>query len=560
MALRLSAINEIGGLEALREPWAALAESGGVFQSPRWLLAWWKSYQRQLGGNLACIAAFDGDELIGLMPLYRREAKRSPGIKVIELRLLGDAGPRPPVLDILAAPGREEEVGTALATELQERADSWDVLDLQPLQEPSRVRAFMAQRLAALGRAVDSNAAGGARRIHLSAGVELGDEGGNGHRVYAEDLAQLRKGLAALRRISRLEWASRDEASPLADREASTLLEDVVLPLGLEGRARLSRLDNADGEAVAAALVVDDRDAAVMLALAVDPESRASASRLIALEARAAESRGRSVLDVVIGAEDYALPTLSTARVRALRLRVYGASASAALARTYGAVRRSVEAAKDAPGAAAAGARAAWSKIRTAAAHVAGYERLHLYRGELWTRGIEHTSGLSLGLFSEEDFDAGDSREREGLVEGLELDLDEARRRWRRGDLAVLGRIGGSPAGIGWCARSPVPVLEIERSIRLGPGEAYIHNVFVAPQARGRAVAPSMLEFLAKELRQRDVYRAWALIGTDNVASVRAFEKAAYAAVCDVIYTRMAVADRLFVRPPDPEAKALLGL
>jgi hypothetical protein len=69
-----------------------------------------------------------------------------------------------------------------------------------------------------------------------------------------------------------------------------------------------------------------------------------------------------------------------------------------------------------------------------------------------------------------------------------------------------------------------------------------------------------MLEFLAGELRQRDVYRSWALIGSDNLASIRAFEKAAYTPLADIIYARMGSVDRIIVRPPDPEAKLLLGL
>ena len=38
----------------------------------------------------------------------------------------------------------------------------------------------------------------------------------------------MRKGLSALRRLSRLEWAERDEQSPLADTEAGALLEEIL--------------------------------------------------------------------------------------------------------------------------------------------------------------------------------------------------------------------------------------------------------------------------------------------------------------------------------------------
>jgi GNAT superfamily N-acetyltransferase len=131
---------------------------------------------------------------------------------------------------------------------------------------------------------------------------------------------------------------------------------------------------------------------------------------------------------------------------------------------------------------------------------------------------------------------------------------------WGRGEISVVARLHGRPAGIGWCARGPVFVPELDRTLALNASEAYIHEVYVAPQARGRAVAAAMLEHLARELRALDVYRSWALIDAANAASIRAFEKAAYVAVAEVLHARMAVVDRLVVRPPDPEAKRLLGL
>jgi ribosomal protein S18 acetylase RimI-like enzyme len=337
----------------------------------------------------------------------------------------------------------------------------------------------------------------------------------------------------------------------------------VTLKLGPAGRARLMRLDDGDNEAIAAALVIDDGDRAVVLASAIDPQHPGAAVRLLEAEARHAAARGRISLDVVTGADEVPLPGLPSARQRSLRLRIYGSSRAAALARTYGAVRRKMEAARDAPGAAAAGARAAWAKIRTAAESVAGWQRLHLYRGELWTRGITPPPGLTLGPFSEADFDALSTHDRDTLLESLELDVGYAREKWKRGDVVILARLKEKPAGIAWCARNDVWVPELGRNLVLLTTEAYIHDVFVASQARGRAVAPSMLEYISRELRARDIYRSWALIGSDNIASVRAFEKAAYAAVADIIYHRErggSAVEKLNVRPPDPKALRLLAL
>jgi len=566
MSVAWSIVDTVVALTAIEDEWRVLAdagERGSRFRGPVWLLPWWHAYNRVLCAELRVMVGRDGSDLVCLAPFYMRVARTAPALKVRELRLLGDAGPRPPAYDILVRPGYEVVVGNSLGDALSDSAEDWDVMDLQPLADPSRARAYMANRMNARGRQVESSEIGGTRRIALAvAGVEPESIAALDERAtaYVQDSAALRKGLAALRRLSRLEWAERDESSPLADAEATQLLEEVTLRLGKEKAARLARLDDAAGEAIAAALVIDDADRGVVVALAADPEQKNAAARLLAAESRAAAERGRRALDVVTGAGEYALPSLPHSRQRALRVRAYGASPQAALARTYGAVARSVQAAVVAPGAAAAGARAAWAKIRTAAANVADYQRLHLYRGELWTRGIKPPTGLELSTLEEAEFEAKSRGERDDIVETLELDDEYCRKKWQRGDLVILACLNGRPAGISWCARGTVEVPELDRTLELTSTEAYIHDVFVAPSARGRSVAPAMLEFLAHELRQRDFYRSWALIGSENVASVRAFEKAAYAPVADIIYTRMGNVDRLSVRPPDPEAKKLLGL
>jgi len=563
----LYTITSVAGLKEIAGEWAELARraGGSLFRGPEWLLPWWHEYHRVLAAELRVEIATDGGRLVALAPFYARVGKRRPGLKLKEIRLLGDAGPRPPALDLLVEPGYEEEVGAQLAERLGASADEWDVIDLQPLQEPSRARAFMTNRLGAAGFQVESGEAGTSRRLALTVpGAEASAALPDARvRRYTDEVGSLRKGMAALRRLTRLEWADREEQSPLADPESQALLEHVTLELGRAGRARFARLDDADNEAIAAALVIDDGDRAVVLASAIDPQQPGAAARLLEAEAREAASRGRLSLDVVTDADEVALPGLPSSRQKALRVRIYGHSRAAALARTYGAVRRKVEAARDAPGAAAAGARAAWAKIRTAAESAIGKERLHLYRGELWTRGITPPPGLIISPFSEADFDRLSTHERDTLLESLDLDVAYAREKWKRGDVVILARLREKPAGIAWCARHDVWVPELGRSLVLLTTEAYIHDVFVAPQARGRAVAPSMLEFLSRELRARDVYRSWALIGSDNIASARAFEKAAYAAVADIIYHRergAVEADKVTVRPPDPEALRLLGL
>src|SRR6185295_17405421 len=189
--------------------------------------------------------------------------------------------------------------------------------------------------------------------------------------------------------------------------------------------------------------------------------------------------------------------------------------------RAASSVARRARRARETPAVAAAQARAAWTRIRSAAASVAQYDRYCLYRGQLWTRGIAPAAGLELRSFTEADYDAMNDQQRTDLIEQLSLDEAAARTQWRRGDQIVLATLGIRPAGIAWAARGPIEAPELGRTLRMSKYDAYIHSVFVAPAARGRNVGPVMLEQLTKELRATDTYRSWALIAADNQASIR---------------------------------------
>jgi len=571
MAVDVSVVRDMAALRAIEAEWRALASVGGsgLFRGPDWLIPWWQAYHATLGAELYVLVgraaeaepggAAAGD-IVCIAPLYRRTVKVAL-LDTRELRMIGDAGPRPPALDLLARAGWEDRAGIALARKLIDEAATWDLIDLEPLADPSRVRAHLVQRIAPFGFTVESApSAGGATQIALALAPVEATDVSRMVTTYGDDFAALRKGMTALRRLSRLEWAERDEPSPFADPEAIGLLEQVAMELGKHGRLRLARIDDAPGEACAAALVVDDGDRAVVLAMAVDPQAGRASARLLHAEAVAARTRGRIALDVVQGAADYTLPPLPSSKQPVLAVRVWGHSAAASVGRTLATVTRRARRARETPAVAAAQARAAWTRIRSAAASVAAYDRYCLYRGQLWTRGIEPVAGLELASFSEADYDQLDDTRRADLIEQLAFDEANARRQWQRGDQAVFATLGIRPAGIAWAARGPIEAPELGRELRMAKYDAYIHSVYVAPAARGRAVAPLMLEHLTKELRATDAYRSWALIAADNHASLRAFQKASFTPVCDVIHAKMATVDRVVCRPPDPEAQELLGL
>lgn len=67
-ALTLSWVTDPAGLDALREEWQALAERVGadIYMRPDWLAVWWPHFGA--GRRLACLVAYAGGVLVGLLP------------------------------------------------------------------------------------------------------------------------------------------------------------------------------------------------------------------------------------------------------------------------------------------------------------------------------------------------------------------------------------------------------------------------------------------------------------------------------------------------------------
>src|SRR5262249_56943195 len=128
--------------------------AGRLFPGPAWLIPWWDAFHNTAHAELLVFvgraaAASDGvaaGDVVFLAPLYRRTVKHAL-LDTRELRMIGDAGPRPPSLDLLARAGWEDRAGAALAKALVDDGESWDLLELEPLADPSRMRANLVQRL-----------------------------------------------------------------------------------------------------------------------------------------------------------------------------------------------------------------------------------------------------------------------------------------------------------------------------------------------------------------------------------------------------------------------------
>jgi ribosomal protein S18 acetylase RimI-like enzyme len=572
--MRCAILHSTDAFVAIGTRWDELARAAeaGLFLSHRWLTAWWRAFHG-VDELWVVIVEDESGVLVGGWPLHLR-APRSGALRVAELRVIGDLGGAD--RSILCQPGREAEVTQVLARTLY-ATRGWDVLDA-PTTSRALGDAMVRAIVAVDGRCDRSTVTG---RLYLDLPPASGwDELARAHRpprvvagaVYAPAEIDVLDGLEQLLRLLRKEWAAREAASPAADPQAVTFLTEMVPELHARGLLRLGLVGLDGAGAIAADLVVHDGERAIQMLRGADPEHVPAgvSEQLTFASIEAALRHGARKFEFA----DEDVPWKS-GRGAIDRLRIWNGTTAGRLHRGVTAITGAMKAME--PGARVlspnrqrppSGAWRAFDKLRTATpdvvqravARVATYSTLHLYRGELFTRNVREAGELSLSLLSRAQFEAMPEREREEFVTRLDLQEAYCRQKWDRGDTVVLAVASGRPAGILWCARTPVYVPDIGREVRPGVGECYIHDVYVHPDERGRQVAPAMLDFLARELRGRDVYRAWALIERTNVASTRAFEKAAYASVADVVYARMGLASRLIVRPPDLEARAFLGL
>ena len=131
-ALDVEVITTTAELEALEPEWLALwrqCPAATPFQSPAWLIPWW----RHLGqGDLWVLALRHRGRLAGLAPLYRY---RRPGASRLEVFLIGIA--TTDYLDALFAPGYERTGAVAVFAHLDGARHRWDVCNLQQLQPAS---------------------------------------------------------------------------------------------------------------------------------------------------------------------------------------------------------------------------------------------------------------------------------------------------------------------------------------------------------------------------------------------------------------------------------------
>lgn len=114
--------------EDWRELWSSLHDAT-PFQSPDWLLPWWKHYGE---GQLFSFAFWDGGKLVGLALLQIFSSAKETTRRLF---LLGTGNSD--YMDVLFDPAWRRQCWAVLISQLKKRAGQWDLCSLQRLRPQS---------------------------------------------------------------------------------------------------------------------------------------------------------------------------------------------------------------------------------------------------------------------------------------------------------------------------------------------------------------------------------------------------------------------------------------
>jgi len=108
-------------------------------------------------------------------------------------------------------------------------------------------------------------------------------------------------------------------------------------------------------------------------------------------------------------------------------------------------------------------------------------------------------------------------------------------RRFETGRRCFVGRLGEEIVTYGWLTIGDESVGELERNYHMQPGEAYIWDCATLPAHRGSGLYGALLSHIVQTLRAEGIRRAWIGANLDNEPSLRAFARAGFQPVVQVV-------------------------
>jgi GNAT superfamily N-acetyltransferase len=117
---------------------------------------------------------------------------------------------------------------------------------------------------------------------------------------------------------------------------------------------------------------------------------------------------------------------------------------------------------------------------------------------------------------------------------GYEAARDEFRQRFMRGCWCCAAWMGERLAAYGWVSFNEEYVGELDLTLTLLPGEAYIWDCVTLPDFRRQGLFTSLLAYINEDLRREGYERVWIGADRDNPGSQRGIDQAGFQRIADL--------------------------
>lgn len=113
------------------------------------------------------------------------------------------------------------------------------------------------------------------------------------------------------------------------------------------------------------------------------------------------------------------------------------------------------------------------------------------------------------------------------------------RERLASGRRCFMLTVQGTTAAYGWVSQGTERIGELERTMLMLPGEAYIWDCATLPAFRRHGLYVALLRHMVGALRGEGLRRLWIGASLDNTPSIRGFRSAGFRPVITLVYLRV---------------------
>lgn len=127
------------------------------------------------------------------------------------------------------------------------------------------------------------------------------------------------------------------------------------------------------------------------------------------------------------------------------------------------------------------------------------------------------------------------------------VERGEVERRFAASNRCFIARVGGALAGYGWVSHGAERIGELERSLRMKSGEAYIWDCMTLSPYRGQGIYIALLRAITATLRDEGGGRVWIGASLTNRPSLKGFARAGFRPALTIYYLRLGRSARSWV-------------